>query len=108
VSGVEDLYARPDAESNDTLEFVDGRVFQRLFEPQYYPATVVGRVWSFSECPHRTEAVSKTIWTIWPSHDALTVWPTELSSKTGVNQALARSERSEKYVAVLFLTWKLR
>jgi len=70
----------PDAESNDTLEFVDGRVFQRLSKPQYVSGDVVGRVWSFSDV---TEAeASRNDLAHLAFHDALTGLATELSSKT--------------------------
>jgi len=69
-----------DAESNDTLEFVDGRVFQRLSKPQYVSGDVVGRVWSFSDVTEqkRLENDLDHLASTTPSR----VWPTELSSKT--------------------------
>jgi diguanylate cyclase (GGDEF)-like protein/PAS domain S-box-containing protein len=101
VSGVEDLYARPDAESNDTLEFVDGRVFQRLSKPQYVSGDVVGRVWSFSDVTEQKRLENDLDHLAF--HDALTGLANRALFQDRVNQALARSERSEKYVAVLFL-----
>lgn len=50
---VRDLETQPDAESFDSLQFFDGRFFERYSRPQRIGDDVVGRVWSYRDVTER-------------------------------------------------------
>lgn len=55
------LYAEPEAEALDRLEFIDGRVVERHTGPQRLDGEVVGRVWSFRDVTQREQTLEHAL-----------------------------------------------
>ena len=101
LARVEELYQSPQSESDDTVEFSDGRIFRRLSKPQYIDGNVVGRVWSFIDIT--TQKSLEADLERMAFYDDLTGLANRALFNDHVGQALARVERSGKFVAILYL-----
>lgn len=56
VARIKELYASPDSENLDLLEFKDGRVFERTSKPLRLQDRCAGIVWSFHDVTERVRA----------------------------------------------------
>ncbi|MBI3218377.1 MAG: PAS domain-containing sensor histidine kinase [Bacteroidetes bacterium] len=56
IARVMELYATPEAESNDYMELTNGTILHRYSKPQILEGRVVGRVWSFRDITEQKRA----------------------------------------------------
>jgi diguanylate cyclase (GGDEF)-like protein len=101
VAKVEDLYAQPEAECTDVVEFKDGRVFERHSMPQLVGGRVVGRVWSFSDITERCRLEAELAYQAF--HDPLTGLANKALFQDRLTHAVARLASTRSAVAVLFI-----
>jgi diguanylate cyclase (GGDEF)-like protein/PAS domain S-box-containing protein len=97
----EELYAHPTLESDDLIALRDGRTFRRLSRPQRVDDQIVGRVWSFSDVT--AQKTTEEALTHLAFHDPLTGLVNRALLRDRLDEALARSERSGRSVALLYL-----
>ena len=101
MAKVRELYERPDAESQDVVEFADGRIFERNSKPQRIDSVTVGRVWSFRDVTEQKRLERELAHQAF--HDSLTNLANQALFRDRVEHALARSSRLDEPIAVLFL-----
>jgi diguanylate cyclase (GGDEF)-like protein len=101
INKVQELYAQPDAESYDLLQFKDGRIFERYSRPQRIEEEFVGRVWSFHDITARKRAEEKI--TKMAYFDVLTSLPNRYLFKDRLNQAILYAEKYKKLIAIIYL-----
>ncbi len=56
IEKVKKIYKSPEAVSKDTLELIDGRLFESYSQPQRIDNLIVGRIWSFHDYSERNQA----------------------------------------------------
>ena len=101
VAKVQRLYDEPEAVSHDTLEFKDGRVFERDSLPQRIDGEVVGRVWSFRDVTEHRRLQNELSHQAF--HDPLTGLANQALFRDRVDHAATRLQRNGGQLAVLFI-----
>lgn len=62
LNRIYELYAHPDIESYDMLEFIDGKLVERYSLPQRIDNNIIGRVWSYRDVTERKQIEKQLLW----------------------------------------------
>ncbi len=100
IAKVQELY-QSDSKSFDTLQFKDGRVFERYSRPLMNDGTVDGRVWSFRDVSERRHAEAQLV--DLANHDALTGLLNRRRFSEEIEQQLSTARRYDLHGALIFL-----
>jgi diguanylate cyclase (GGDEF)-like protein len=100
LTKVQELY-ESDAESLDTLNFIDGRVFERYSRPLHAKVGVRGRVWSFRDISDRKSFEAQLLHIA--NHDPLTSLFNRRRFNEEVERQLANARRYGVHGALLFI-----
>jgi diguanylate cyclase (GGDEF)-like protein/PAS domain S-box-containing protein len=101
VTKEQELSVAPDVQSRDVVKFKDGRMFERDSRPRRLDDVVVGRVWSFRDITEPERLRQQLVHQA--QHDSLTGLANQSLFRDRIDHAVARLDRTEHQVAVLFV-----
>jgi diguanylate cyclase (GGDEF)-like protein len=101
VSKIQALNAHPEEHSSDEIACADGRVFAGVSIPHRVGDRVVGRVWSFEDVTEQKRTEHYLMQSAY--RDALTGLPNRKHLTDELQEALSRSARHGRRVALLFM-----
>ncbi len=101
VLKLDELRVNIESSSRDTLDFLDGRVFERDTRPQRIDGEVVGRVWCFRDVTDQRRLQAELQHQAF--HDPLTGLANQALFRDRVTHAGSRLARTDGSLAVLFI-----
>lgn len=100
VAKLMQLYAHPEIDCFDEIEFLDGRIFERYSIPQWVDEEIIGRVFSFRDVTQRKQMEEQLV--SQATCDPLTGLPNRILLRDRINQEIKQAKRQHTKVAVLF------